>query len=157
MDNLVGLPHEQGLKLLKDELYEKIKKFSLIDENDQSYYTDDIHSSYFDDEGVLSVICIIPKENHFTSWNKKIRVLSDDDLIITEIQTPSIQFVKGVGGEQVVKLTVSGEKAEIIYKANEYITQSEAKEIFLLPVVANTNSLLDLHDKLIEKGVITHG
>ena len=154
MDSLIATPHEQGLQILREELFEKIQKFSLIDEDDSVYYTSTIHSSYFDGDGVLTVVAIVPKAEHFTHWNKAVRILSDDNLIIADVATPAIQFVMGVGGEQIIKLTVSGEAGVINFKADEYITVAEAEEIFLLPVVANTNMNIVLQNKLIEKGVI---
>jgi hypothetical protein len=154
MDNLVAIPHTEGLQILKDELFERIQKFSLIDDTDTVYYTNTIHSTYFDTDGVLTVVVIVPKAEHFTNWNKAVRVLSDDDLIIADVATPAIQFVMGVGGEQIIKLTVSGEAGVINFKADEYITPTEAQDLFLLPLIANTNMNLVLQNKLIEKGVI---
>jgi len=154
MDNLIATPNEEGLQILKDELFGKIQKFSLVDDTDTVYYTSTIHSSYFDDDGVLTVVVIIPKDEHFTKWNKAVRILSDDDLIIADVATPAIQFVMGVGGEQIIKLTVSGEAGVINFKADEYITPTEAQDLFLSPLVANTNMNLVLQNKLIEKGVI---
>ena len=154
MDNLIATPHEEGLQILKDELFEKIQKFSLVDDTGTVYYTNAIHSSYFDPDGVLTIIVLVPKDEHFTNWNKAVRILSDDDLIIADVATPAIQFVMGVGGEQVIKLTVSGEAGVINFKADEYITPAEAQDLFLLPLIANTNMNLALQTKLIEKGVI---
>lgn len=154
MDNLVATPHEQGLQILKDEFFERIQKFSLIDEDDVVYYTNALHSTYFDEDGVLTLVAIVPKNEHFTHWNKAVRILSDDDLIIANVATPAIQFVMGVGGEQIIKLTVSGEAGVINFKVDEYITPTEAEDLFLKPVVANTNMNLVLQTKLIEKGVI---
>ena len=154
MDNLIATPNEEGLQILREELFERIQKFSLIDENDEAYFSGGVHSTYFDDNGVLTVVVIIPKEEHFTHWNKAVRVLSDDDKIIADVATPAIQFVKGIGGEQTIKITVSGEAGEIAFKADEYITPTEAQELFLAPVIANTSLVLALQNKLIEKGVI---
>jgi len=154
MDNLTATPHKEGLQILKDELFGKIQKFSLVDDEGAVYYTKNIHSSYFDDEGVLTIIVLVPKDEHFTKWNKAVRVISDDNLIIADVATPAIQFVMGVGGEQVIKLTVSGEAGVINFKADEYITPTEAQDLFLLPLIANTNMNLVLQTKLIEKGII---
>lgn len=154
MDNLIATPNEEGLQILRDELFERIQKFSLIDENDVAYFSDSVHSTYFDENGVLTVVVIVPKDEHFTNWNKAVRVLSDDDKIIADVATPAIQFVYGVGGEQIIKITVSGEAGTIAFKADEYITPTEAEELFLTPLVANTNLNIVLQNKLIEKGVI---
>jgi len=154
MGSLIATPHEEGLQILKDELFERIRKFSLVDEDDVVYYTNALHSTYFDGDGVLTLVAIVPKNEHFTSWNKAVRILSDDDLIIADVATPAIQFVMGVGGEQIIKLTVSGEAGVVNFKADEYITPTEAEDLFLKPLIANTNMNLVLQTKLIEKGII---
>ena len=157
MDNLIATPNEEGLQILRDELFERIQKFSLIDENDVAYFSDSVHSTYFDENGVLTVVVIVPKDEHFTNWNKAVRVLSDDDKIIADVATPAIQFVKGVGGEQIIKLTVSGEAGTIAFKADEYITPTEAQDIYLVPVIKNTTLNISMQNILIEKGIITDG
>lgn len=139
MDGLIAIPHEQGLSLLQNELYEKIASFELIDTDNNVYHADTIHSSYFDNGGILTIIVIIPKENHFTVWNKSVRIKSDDDRIIADVQTPAIQFVTGVGGEQEIKLTVSGEAGEIVFKADEYITDSELNNLYINPINIELN------------------
>ena len=139
MDGLIAIPHEQGLSLLQNELYEKIASFELIDTDNNVYHADTIHSSYFDNGGILTIIVIIPKENHFTVWNKSVRIKSDDDRIIADVQTPAIQFVTGVGGEQEIKLTVSGEAGEIVFKADEYITDSELNNLYINPINIKLN------------------
>ncbi|WP_324171980.1 hypothetical protein [Sulfurimonas sp.] len=134
MDGLIAVPHEEGLSILKNELFERIQKFELIDSNNNVYYSHSIHSSYFDNDGVLTITLIIPKENHFTVWNKAVRIKSDNNLIIADIQTPAIQFVRGVGGTQEIKLAVSGEAGVINFKADEYITDSELNDLYISPI-----------------------
>lgn len=155
MDSLIGIPNEEGLQILKDELFSTIKIFQLLDEDKNSFFTGNNNSIYFDENGVLTIIYIIPKEDHLTQWNYYIRVLSEDMKIIADIALPSpIQWVKGVGGEQVVKIAVSGTPTNIEFKLNDYITPTEAQEIFLQPLIANTNLVIALQNKLIEKGII---
>ncbi len=125
MDSLIAVPHSEGLQILKDELFGKIKKFSLVDDQNVVYYSGDIHSVFFDGNGVLTATLLVPKEDHFTHWNKWVRVISDDNKIIANVETPSIQFVKGVGGEQIIKLTVSGEAGNVIFKSDDYLTDAE--------------------------------
>ncbi len=147
MDNLIAIPHVDGLDILRNKLFEKIKKFSLIDENNNVYFTAQIHSSYIDINKVVTVEIIIPKENNFSVFNKYIRILSEDDKIIANIQTPLIQLVSGIGGVQTIKLAVSGDTAgTIIFKKDEYITWSEADEFFL----SNSLSNLRLQAKICE-------
>jgi len=125
MDNVTAVPHADGIQILKDELYEEITKFQLLGDNGAKYYEADIHSIRFDTNGILTASCIVPKEEHFTTWNKWVRILSDDDKIIADVETPPIQWVKGVGGEQEIKLTVSGEAGEVVFKKDEYVTDGE--------------------------------
>ncbi len=138
MDFLNAIPHKEGLKILQDELYESLEhgKFVLIDNKGHSYFTGEVHRIFFDSSGVLTFTFVVPKEEHFTKWNKKIRILSNDNKIITEVVTPEIQFVTGVGGEQVLKLTVSGKAGEVVFKKDEYLTEYEAEELLLYPVIA---------------------
>jgi hypothetical protein len=157
MAELIALPTEEGLGILKQALYEQIKKFSLIDENDNAYYTAPVHSVYFDDRGVLTVSCIVPVEEHFTVWNKAIQIETEDGTPIARVETPGIQFVKGVGGEIPVKLAVSGEPATIVFKSEDYITPAEARELFLTPLVEVSKRLTSLELLLINKGIIYSG
>jgi hypothetical protein len=150
MDSLVAIPHEDGLKILNDKLFEKIQKFSLIDDKGKVYYQASIHTTYFDADSVLTVVCIVPKEENFTNWNKHLRILTDDDIIIADIQTPAIQFVTGVGGEQVIKLTVSGEASTVVFKKDEYITISEADELLIETEVVNLTFLSMMGKEMIK-------
>ena len=135
MEFLKAIPHKEGLKILQDELYDDLThgKFVLIDNKNHAYHTGDVHRIFFDASGVLTFTFVIPKSEHFTSWNKKIRILSKDGKIITEVETPQIQFVEGVGGEQVLKLAVSGQAGNIIFKKDDYLTEYEAMDLFLAP------------------------
>jgi len=138
MEYLEALPHADGLQILKDKLYEKLEhgRFELVDSFDDVYHTDEVHRIYFDSDGVLTVTFLIPKDEHFEKWSKKVRILANDGTIIAEVNTPEIQFVTGVGGEQVIKLAVAGEAGEIIFKKDDYLTETEAQEILLVPIIA---------------------
>jgi hypothetical protein len=99
MADLIALPTEKGLSLLKQALYDQIKKFSLVDDAGNVYYTAPVHSVYFDDNGVLTVSCIIPVEEHFTAWNKAVQIETEDGTVIASVETPAIQFVKVLEGK----------------------------------------------------------
>jgi hypothetical protein len=135
MDYLTGVPTDYGISILKAKLYEKIKRFNLIDSLGEKYFTDTVHRVYFDSEGVLSVTVIIPKDQHFTLWNKYIELTDEEERVIISLQTPEIQFVRGVGGEIQIKLPVSGEVGDVIFKKDEYLTEYEAQEMFLEPIL----------------------
>ena len=154
---LTAVPNEEGVEILKQELYDKIKKFALVDDSGEIYFTDTVHAIYFDSDGVLTVSALIPKEEHFDRWNKSIQILSDDDKVIADIQTPAIQFVKGVGGEQTVKLTVSGKAGDVVFKKDDYVTAGEMSGLYMSTIEALTTKVLQLEHILIEQGVIDGG
>jgi hypothetical protein len=143
MDFLNAIPHKDGLDILKQKLYDKLEhgKFVLIDNLNKAYYTGDVHRIFFDSDGVLTFTFVIPKDKHLTKWNKKIRILTADNKIITEVVTPEIQFVEGVGGEQVLKLAVSGNAGDIIFKKDDYLTEYEAIDLLLVPHWEQISSL----------------
>ena len=128
---LSGVPTPHGLALLKQQLYNKIKYFSLIDAQNKRYYTAEVHSVFFDSAGVLSVVFLIPKEQNFTYWNKYVEILDDKKQSIIKYETPQIQFVYGVGGEQIAKLPLSGKAENIVFKKDDYLTQNEFEDIYL--------------------------
>lgn len=150
---LEGVPHTQGLQLLKDELFERIKKFALVDDSGKIYHVGTVHHVYFDENGVLTVSFIIPTDTHFTQWNKSVRILADTGEIITNIQTPQIQFVKGVGGTQRAKLAVSGKAGQIIFKAMDYMTEYEVEEVMLPPFLAVLNGLADSQHRELKQAI----
>jgi len=154
LEHITAEPNAEGLDVLQQELYEKITQFSLIDNEGNEYYKNSIHSSFFDTDGVLTVIVQIPKDEHFTVWNAELRVLSDDNKIITKVETPAIQFVKGVGGTQTVKIAVSGKANSIIYKADDYITIAELEGMYMGAIQALTAKVFRLENILIKKGII---
>jgi hypothetical protein len=154
MGVLTAIPNEEGVELLKEELYNRIEKFALVDDSGETYFTDTVHAIFFDTNGVLTISALIPKEEHFTRWNKWVKILSDDNKIIAEIETPAIQFVKGVGGEQTIKLTVSGQAGEVVFKKDEYLTFGELDGLYISAIEALTTKVFQLEDKLLEKGVI---
>lgn len=129
MENLIAYMTDEGVELVKQELYDGIKKFSLVDVDDAVYYTADVHSVYFDTEGILTASIVIPKEDDFSSLNRKIFLLNEDDDVVFIVETAMIQFIKGIGGIQEVKITVSGEPATLVFKNDDYTTDAEF-EIF---------------------------
>jgi len=154
MASLMAAPHEQGVEILKKELFSEIKKFSLVSDDSQSYFVDDVNAVFFDSDGVLTVSALIPIDKHFDKWNKSIRILTEDDRIVVEVDTQPIQFVKGVGGEQTVKMTVSGQAGEVVFKKSDYITKGELDGLYVGAVQALTMQVMQLQNKLIEKGVL---
>jgi len=154
MEHLTATPNEEGVEILKQGLFEKIKKFELVDDNNESYYVATVHSVYFDSNGVLTISALVPKDKHFDKWNKWINILTDDNKIIANIETPAIQFVMNVGGEQTIKLTVSGSAGEVIFKKDDYMTTGEYEGLVLPTIEALTTKVFNLETTLIKKGII---
>lgn len=154
MGALTAVPNSEGVELLKKELYGKITKFALADENGEIYFTDTVHAIYFDSDGVLTVSALIPKDEHFSVWNKWVKLLSDECKVIADIETPAIQFVRGVGGEQTIKLTVGGAAGEVVFKKDEYLTHGEMNGLYIGTIEALLTKVHQLETKLIEKGIL---
>jgi hypothetical protein len=154
MDGLSGVPHKEGMTLLEQELYERVKFFSLLDRDKNSFHKSDIHSILFDESGVLTVVFIIPKDEDLKTENHFVHILSDDEQIITEVALPtSIEWVKGVGGEQVIKLQVTNETTDILFKTNDYLTLAEldVKLSDFYPKSTVDENIKKVSDELIEK------
>ncbi len=160
MDGLIGIPNESAINILKNELKDKaviyfligthnhddVKLNKLIDGSsnltynqiaEYIYYKNEIESSYFDNDGILTFNLIIPTENNFKDFNYAVVVATKENEILATIPTPKIQLLKGIGGSQVVKLGISGEPGQMNFKATDYLTMNEADEILLGVEIAN--------------------
>lgn len=180
MANLTAIPTPQGLEILNTELKEKATHFVLVgaktyqdkkldaiiedkvgatieDIKPFIFYTDEIETSFYDEDGVLTIVAQIPVEKDLNDYMYGIGVVTADTKeLVAFTDTPKIVPIAGVGGTLNIKIAVRGTAGEIVFKKNDYITVTEAQELFLKPLVANTNLNLALQTKLIEKGVI-HG
>jgi len=146
---LIGLPTNDGIELLKKKLFNEIKKFRLLDENEEVYYESEIESLFFDEDGILTAICPIPLQENFTKWNKYIEIASED-VVVARIETPLIQFVRNVGGNFEVKIAVSGEAGEIVYKEKEYLTDAEFKAFYYPIFEALATKLTQLENEILK-------
>jgi len=179
MEYLVAVPNADAIELLKSELVKTANKFILIGSNDSTnqtledilntnfsyddikdyiYYQDEIHSSYRDNNGALTFSTVIPSEIQLTQWSYAVTIITADNKLIATTRVGKMQLVSGIGLEQLIKLTVSGEPNTIIFKKDNYLTEDEAHEIYInkmvRPLVANTNYMLVIHNKLMEKEII---
>ena len=154
MAGLMLLPTSDGIELIKEDIKSNLKYAVLLDVNKQEIKRYEFYSIYYDADGVLTALFEIPVDENITTPMKYIRVVNNDNVIISEGETPEITFVKGLGGVQTLKFAVSGEAGEIVFKANDYITKTEFDELYLPIVTALTNRVTVLENKLIEKGVI---
>lgn len=177
MANLTAVPTKEGLEILNSELKQKATNFILIGKqnyNDDEldtlldsdaltykdiepyiFYSSTIESSFYDENGVLTIECIIPVDEDLENYTYAIGIATEDTKeLVTLTKMPKIVPIAGVGGSVIVKVAVKGTAGEIVFKQSEYITINEAQELFLKPVIANTAHLIALQNKLIEKGVI---
>lgn len=158
MADLQGLPTKEALQTLGEAFKEAIKKYALVDVDGNQFYTGNITRTYFDQNGVLTVLFEIPVEENITTPANSFALLDENNAVLVEVPLPTqIEFITGFGGEIPVKIPISGQPATVVFKADSYITETEAKEIFLLPLIKNTQHLLALEEKLIEKGIIKGG
>lgn len=176
MANLTAIPTVEGIEILNSELIEQVKEFVLIGSKDHNvqiledrlnqevlsyeqineyvFYKASIESSYYDDEGVLTFSCMIPVDEDLENYTYAVGIITKDSKLVSLTRTPKIIPIRGIGGAFVVKVAIKGEAGDIVFKKSEYITVNEADELFLKPLVANTNMNLTLVNKLIDKEVI---
>lgn len=176
MANLTAIPTVEGIDILNSELIEQVKEFVLIGSQDHDvqaldellnqevlsyeqikeyvFFKQSIESSYYDDEGVLTFSCMIPIEDDLENYTYAVGIITQDLKLVSLTRTPKIIPIRGIGGAFVVKVAIKGEAGDIVFKNSEYITINEANELFLKPLVANTNMNLTLVNKLIDKEII---
>lgn len=156
MAGLMLIPTQGGLNLLKEDLRTNLKEAVLLDKDKNEIRRYEFYSIYYDNNGVLTALFEVSVDENITTPMKYLRVVNSNGDVISEGETPEITFVKGVGGVQTLKFAVSGEAGEVVFKANDYITNVEFNELYLPIVTALTNRITELENKLIDKGVI-HG
>ena len=154
MAGLMMIPTQEGLNEISNGIKESLKYAVLLDQNKDEIARYEFDSAYYDQNGVLTALFEIPISQNLTTPTKYLRIESSDGTIISEGETPQITFVTGVGGVQTVKFAVSGEAGEVVFKNHDYITNVEFEERYLPIVIAMTDRLTQLENKLIEKGVI---
>jgi hypothetical protein len=179
LDNLVGIPNESGISILQSELRSKANKFFLIgafdynnsnlnsllnngaeihynDIKDYIYFTDDVESSYFDADGVLTLNILIPVPDNFQHFSYAVVIATDENKLVATVPTPKIQLVSGIGGSQVIKIGISGVAGQMNFKASDYITINEADELLITTEVVNLTFLSMMGKEMIKdtlKGV----
>lgn len=89
-----------------------------------AFINTDIRSAYFDKEGCL---CFeVNLEYDFYSDNTIYALcITSNESIFLIAPTPKIKKLKGIGGTFVLKTAIKGGSAEMIFKADDYISQSE--------------------------------
>jgi len=150
-EGLQALPTKEALQRLGEVFKEAIKKYGLVDTNDNVFYTRNILRTYFDDNGVLTVIFEIPVDENIETPAQGYVLLDENGNILVKGEFPTIiQFIKGFGGEIPVKIPISGEPATIVFKADSYITETEFKEIYKLEIRKDIDKKILFHNQDIE-------
>jgi hypothetical protein len=159
MANLIALPNSDALDIIKDKLLGDAKKFILIgshnienkvlddliasnsftyeDISNYVYFEDEIHSSYFDNDGNLTINLILPIEEDFKQWSYALTVITEDRKLLATTALMKMQLARNIGGEQTVKIAVSGEAGTVNFKATDYVTWSEAEQFFINTALSN--------------------
>lgn len=133
MSTLQGIPTQHGISILKSNLKQTAKKFQLIGALTHNaptaslsvFHTDTIEASYYDDNGVLTFVFNLPIETHFNEYLYQIKIVDTSDQSIVDCQTPEIALAKGIGGMVTLKAAVSGQAGQVIFKHNQYVTETE--------------------------------
>lgn len=133
MSTLQGIPTQHGISILKSNLKQTAKKFQLIGALTHNaptaslsvFHTDTIEASYYDDNGVLTFVFNLPIERHFNEYLYQIKIVDTAGQSIVDCQTPVIALAKGIGGMVTLKAAVSGQAGQVIFKHNQYVTETE--------------------------------
>ncbi|MFA0446143.1 hypothetical protein AB4516_15665 [Vibrio sp. 10N.222.54.F12] len=133
MSTLQGIPTQHGISILKSNLKQTAKKFQLIGALTHNaptaslsvFHTDTIEASYYDDNGVLTFVFNLPIETHFNEYLYQIKIVDTAGQSIVDCQTPVIALAKGIGGMVTLKAAVSGQAGQVIFKHNQYVTETE--------------------------------
>ncbi|MFA0405192.1 hypothetical protein [Vibrio sp. 10N.222.52.C12] len=133
MSTLQGIPTQHGISILKSNLKQTAKKFQLIGALTHNaptaslsvFHTDTIEASYYDDNGVLTFVFNLPIETHFNEYLYQIKIIDTSDQSIVDCQTPVIALARGIGGMVTLKAAVSGQAGQVIFKHNQYVTETE--------------------------------
>ncbi len=143
MDHLTAIPTEFGLNVLSSELKDTATQYALLGatthneatENLAVFHQAEIDSSYFDEYGVLTFEVNLPVAQNFEKYMYTINILDEQDNIIISVDTPKTALVTGIGGIVVIKAAVMGAAGEIIFRAHDYITESQMLDLYLPPLI----------------------
>lgn len=148
---LQAIPTEHGLSVLLSAQKEHAITYELVgalthDATELStFHRAEIETSYYDDNGVLTFILNLPIETDFKEYLHKITILDANSQIVIECATPKVALAKGVGGMVTIKVAVTGEAGEIVFKATDYITEQEFKDLYLPSLKNDFSNKLSEH------------
>ncbi|MGL4224614.1 MAG: hypothetical protein ACRCSE_05685, partial [Vibrio sp.] len=137
MNSLHAITTDHGLETLSSDLRETVTQYQLIgaltpDADSEALYRfhhDEIETSYFDENGVLSFVLNLPIDLHFDEYLHQIHVMDANGLSVIECETPKVALVKGIGGMVTLKADITGVAGEVVFKHGEYITKPELFEV----------------------------
>ncbi len=150
METITAVATSYGLDVLYSELKSQATKYALLgasthdlDDSDASkFYEATIETSYFDDNGVLTFIVNLPTDKDFEKYLYSIVITDASGQIIIKSPTPKVALAIGIGGMVTIKAAVTGEAGEIVFKAHDYITESELEDLWMNPIYANTAAMI---------------
>ena len=150
MDAITAIATDHGLDVLNSALKNTATQYQLIgaeahdatDDQLAVFYSAEIETSYYDDNGVLTFVIELPVAEDFNRYLYAVQVTDTSDQVVISAPTPKIALATGVGGMLTLKAAVTGEAGEVIFKASDYITESEMNDTWLPPIHAAINGRL---------------
>ena len=160
MSTLQAIPTQHGIDILNSELKNTVTKYRLIgalthdapNESLYSFYENTIETSYYDDNGVLTIILNLPIEQHFDEYLHQIHVLDSSNQSVIECSTPKVALPKGIGGMVTLKAAISGEAGQVIFKHSEFVTETELNELHLAPIKAALANMVGMIGEFHQSG-----
>lgn len=143
-----GLPTNQGVSILSNELRVQVKKFCLfgtnnsgdvISFNETSTLTTlanylvgkfDISRSYFNDNGTLTFECPIPYDFNNIKWIGSAGLIYIDptngnETLVAISSMPRFQKTSGIGGTIHYKVPIAGSASTVVFEDMPYTTRQE--------------------------------
>lgn len=143
-----GLPTNNGISILTNNLREDVKKFVLfgtansgdtINFNETSTLSSlsgylvgkfDISRAYFDENGTLVFECPIPYEFNNLKWIGCAGLVYVDptngsETLVAVSAMPRFQKTTGIGGTIHYKVPIAGEASTVIFEDMPYVTREE--------------------------------
>ena len=150
MDAISAVTTARGLEVLNSALKSGATNYHLIgaathdaaDDILVDFYTAQIESSFYDDRGILTFQINLPAEQDFNKYLYKITI-SDDTGTVISAQTPKVALVSGIGGIVTIKVAITGNAGEIVFKATNYITHEEMQALWLPKIATQSTHLED--------------
>ena len=142
MDAITAVATAHGLDVLNSALKTTATQYQLVgavshdapDDQLSVFHTEEIETSYYDDNGVLTFIIELPVAENFERYMYAIQVTDTDGAVVINAPTPKVALATGIGGTVTIKAAVTGDAGEVVFKASDYITQTEMNDLWLPPI-----------------------